>query len=45
MVRLNKGLHAPSDGYRPTGTNRSKAASLSKQQAVRIQVSNVPVRN
>lgn len=46
MVRLDKGLHAPSGGKTVLhGINRTKVAPLSERRAVRIQVSNVPVRN
>lgn len=45
MVKLIEESYAPPGKYRPTETNRSKRVSLCLHEVVRLQVSNVPVRN
>ena len=45
MVNVCEESHAPSGENRPTETNRSKHAPLCVRDVVRLQVSNVPVRN
>jgi hypothetical protein len=45
MVRIVKGLHASSNGYRPTGAMRSKACFSVFACVARVQVYNVPARD